>query len=298
MERRLTHAPRALLAGVALPAVLLCLLAGGCDIPGSAPGSGTAPQAGGAPPAAAGRQAARTAAPAAGAASPAAAAPGAPPTLPSFLARGAGTAPPAAAASPADGTASLTGTGALEPEHDVAPPSSAELARKRAEWAEHERMQQQEEQNLQEWRRARAPAAAAPVPKVGAAAADPDTERQEARAAMRRWYAAYSTRSSAVTLALSRYGLATAEQPPDEPRLTAACRELSRAAAAILADPRALAVPGANVSRPLATAYTEIQATAEACLGGRPDLQAGHFAAAQRALTEAAAALRPFGLAP
>jgi hypothetical protein len=160
-------------------------------------------------------------------------------------------------------------------------------------------MQQQQEQNLQEWRRSRAPAATAPVPKVGAAATDPDTGgRHAAQTAMRSWYAAYSARASAVTLALSRYGLATAEQPADEPRLAAACRELSRSTVALQADPRALAVPSEDASRALATAYAELQATAEACLGGRPDLQAAHFAAAHRALTEAAAALRPFGLAP
>jgi hypothetical protein len=203
---------------------------------------------------------------------------------------------PAAGTAGATGTG--TGTGTLEPEHVVAPPTSAELARKREEWAEHERMQQQQEQNLEEWRRSRAPAATAPVPKVGAAAAVPDTGRQAARTAMRSWYAAYSARASAVTLALSRYGLAAAEQPPDEPRLAAACRELSRSTVALQADPRALAAPSENASRALATAYAELQATAEACLGGQPDLQAAHFAAAHRALTEAAAALRPFGLAP
>ena len=42
----------------------------------------------------------------------------------------------------------------------------------------------------------------------------------------------------------------------------------------------------------------ELEATAASCLAARADEQAAHLAAARRAMSEAAAALRPYHMAP
>ncbi|HYL05092.1 MAG TPA: hypothetical protein VE075_03580 [Thermoanaerobaculia bacterium] len=175
--------------------------------------------------------------------------------------------------------------------------SEAELRRKRAEWEEHERMAEQSQAELQAWRRSRAPAGEQAVPRVGAAkpVSDPASELLHA---MQSWHRRYTQRSTAVSLALSQFGMAARENPPDMPRKLAACRDLRAASQALLGDPPALAAPLATVSGPLTTAYTEIQAAAVACLAYRADEQASHLAAARQAMAQAGAALRQFQLTP
>jgi hypothetical protein len=175
--------------------------------------------------------------------------------------------------------------------------TEAELRRKRAEWEEHERMKDQSQAELQAWRRARPANAEPAVPHVGAAPTQ-SNPADELPLAMRAWHRHYTQRSTAVSLALSQFGMAARENPPDMPRQLAACKDLRAASQALLADPQALAAPLATVSGPLTTAYTEIQAAALACLAYRADEQAAHLAAARRAMSEAGAALRPFQLTP
>jgi hypothetical protein len=174
--------------------------------------------------------------------------------------------------------------------HDVAPLPDAELRRKRAEWEEHLRMTEQTQAGLQAWRRSRQAPAEQAVPHVTAA---PSRGTDEAATAMHAWYRGYRERSSAVSLALTQLGMA-----PDPRRLLAACRDLRATSEALLGDPQALAAPLATVSGPLTTAYNEILAAATSCLASRADEQAAHLAAAHRAMSEAAASLRPFHLAP
>jgi hypothetical protein len=175
--------------------------------------------------------------------------------------------------------------------------TEAELKRKRAEWDEHERMSEQSQSELQAWRRSRAAPAEQGVPRVGVAQPGTSAADEQVRA-MRAWHRHYSQRSAAVSLALSQFGMVARENPPDMPRLLAACRGLRATTQVLLSDPQALAAPLATVAGPLTTAYTEIQATAVACLANRADDQAAHLAAARRAMSEAGAALRPFRLTP
>lgn len=204
---------------------------------------------------------------------------------------------PAAAGTPAAGTAA-TVTSSADPDmsqaHVVPPNSSEEMARKRAEWAEHERQVAQADADLQAWRRARKAEGAA-IPHIGVS---PQAERDAVAVELQGWYRHYSTRSAAVTLALSRFGLAAGAVPEDPRRLLAACTDLSEAAEGILADHTALAAPVASVASPLTTAYTEIRAAADACIRGRAEDRAAHLAAAHVAMGEAGAALRPYNLNP
>ncbi len=178
--------------------------------------------------------------------------------------------------------------------------SEEELRRKRAEWQEHERMAEQSQAELQAWRRSRAPAAQQGVPRVGAAPAAPQggSAADDLPRAMRAWHRRYAQRSTAVSMALSQFGMAARENPPDRPRQQAACRDLRASSQALLADREALAAPLATVSDLLTTAYSEIQAAAVACLAYRTDEQAAHLAAARQAMSQAGAALRPFQLTP
>ncbi len=187
--------------------------------------------------------------------------------------------------------------GALPDPHKVAPPSADELERKRAEWREQQRMQEQTRAEMQAWQRSRRPESAGVVPHVGAV---PRTETASDRLTldMRAWYGRYSARAAAVSLALSQYGMAAGASAPDGQRLQIACRDLRAASAALLADSNALQAPLEEVSAPLLTAYTEIKATAESCLAYRREDQAAHFAAARQAMAQAGAALRPYHMTP
>ncbi|HVR08071.1 MAG TPA: hypothetical protein VMW75_08490 [Thermoanaerobaculia bacterium] len=202
--------------------------------------------------------------------------------------------PPKAQISWADGIAAAAAPISAKPAVTI---TETELQRKRAEWQEHERMAEQSQAELQAWRRSRAPASEQAVPRVGAAKPVSDAASELPRA-MHAWHRRYTQRATAVSLALSQFGMAARENPPDMPRKLAACRDLRAASQALLADPEALAAPLATVSGPLGTAYAEIQAAAAACLAYRGDEQAAHLAAARQAMSEAGAALRPFQLAP
>jgi hypothetical protein len=182
----------------------------------------------------------------------------------------------------------------------VPPVSADELRRKRAEWREQQRMNEQAEADVQAWRRSRRSGeSGAPIPRVSEAQAQPAGGTEQATAsAMDAWYDAYKARAAAVSLALSQVGKAAGAIPPDQPRLLAACSDLGATSRALLADSRALAAPLESVALPLAAAYGEIKAMADACLALRREEQAAHFAAARRSMAAAATALLPYHLAP
>jgi hypothetical protein len=188
----------------------------------------------------------------------------------------------------------------LPPPHYVAAPSEDELRRKRAEWQELQRMQEQARSNVEAWQRSRRSTDGGPaVPHVGdAQRTETQIETGRMQDAMRAWYRRYSGRSAAVTLALSQYGMASSAQPLNPSRLRDACGKLLAASTALLDDPRALTAPLDNVSAALATAYAEIKATAQACLAYREEDRATHLAAALRAMAAAGTALRPYGMTP
>jgi hypothetical protein len=126
----------------------------------------------------------------------------------------------------------------------------------------------------------------------------PQAGDNAAAGAMLTWYQAYRARSVAVATALSQLGTAASAVPPDQARVLAACRDLRASSQALLEDQAALAAPIETVSSPLATAYGELRATADACLALHQDEQAAHLAAARLAMAEAGAALRPYHMSP
>jgi hypothetical protein len=170
----------------------------------------------------------------------------------------------------------------------VAPPSAAELARKRAAWDE---FQQHRESPLT------APAADdagqrdpnAPLPQSPGTPASLGLK-------MKAWYADYNLVSTAVKLALSRY--TQAHDSRDESSLRAACQELKSATERLLGDPAAFASPDAAVDQRLRAAYQDYQAGAASCIAGQAADRESWMAAAQQALKQAADALRPYQLAP
>ena len=188
--------------------------------------------------------------------------------------------------------------GSLPLPHAVAPPSVDELQRKRAEWQEQQRQAEQSQAEMEAWRRSRRPAESGPKVRVGTAAPTGPSESERVAAAMRDWYGRYSLHAAAVSLALSQYGMAANTSADDPRRRLAACRDLKAASKALLVDPRLLQAPLDSVAAPLATAYAELEATADSCLSYRDADLASHLGAARRAMTQAATALRPFNMAP
>lgn len=188
----------------------------------------------------------------------------------------------------------------LPPPHAVAPTADDELQRKRAEWQELQRMQEQARAKVEAWERSRqSTSAGRVVPHVGDAPVDEaQAEAERTASAMRTWYRHYSGRSAAVTLALSQYGTASSAQPLNPSLLRDACGKLLAASTALLDDPRALPAPLHDVSAALSTAYAEIRETAQACLANRDEDRAAHLAAALRAMAAAGTALRPYGMTP
>jgi hypothetical protein len=185
------------------------------------------------------------------------------------------------------------------PPHEVAATSADELRRKRAEWEELQRMQEQARSRVEAWQRARQSADEPPMPHVGdAPESASQAEAAQMQSDMRAWYRRYSHRSAAVTLALSQYGTAASAEPRDTSRLRDACGKLLAASTALLDDPRALPAPLRSASAALSTAYAEIKATAQACLAYRDDDRAAHLAAALRAMAAAGTALRPYSMTP
>jgi len=185
------------------------------------------------------------------------------------------------------------------PPHDVAATSADELRRKRAEWEELQRMQEQARSRVEAWQRARQSADEPPMPHVGDAPENASqSDAAQMQSDMRAWYRRYSHRSAAVTLALSQYGTAASAEPRDPSRLRDACGKLLAASTALLDDPRALPAPLHSASAALSTAYAEIKATAQACLAYRDDDRAAHLAAALRAMAAAGTALRPYSMTP
>jgi hypothetical protein len=224
---------------------------------------------------------------------PPAAAPPAVPPVPRLPLPVAPAARPPAAAEPASADS-------LPPPHYVAAPAEDELRRKRAEWEELQRMQEQARSNVEAWQRSRRSTDGAPaVPRVGdAQRTENQVETGRMQDAMRAWYRRYSGRSAAVTLALSQYGMAASALPLNPSLLRDACGKLLAASTALLDDPQALPAPLGNASAALSTAYAEIRATAKACLLYRDEDRAAHLAAALRAMAAAGTALRPYGMTP
>jgi hypothetical protein len=253
------------------------------------------------------------AAPSAPAAAPPAVPPSAPAAAPQATPAAPATVPPGAAPQPAPAfplplapAARRPGAAAAPPPpesppspNDAAATSAEELRRKRAEWEELQRMQEQARSRVEAWQRARNSAAEPPMPHVGDAPESPSkSDAAQMQSDMRAWYRRYSHRSAAVTLALSQYGTAASAEPQDPSRLRDACGKLLAASTALLDDPRALPAPLRSASAALSTAYAEIKATAQACLAYRDDDRAAHLAAALRAMAAAGTALRPYSMTP
>ncbi len=195
-----------------------------------------------------------------------------------------------------------TAGGAAGPDaapHPVTPNSPEEIERKRAEWAEHLRQTEQNDRDMENWRRTRTAGEAKPLPRVGATVRDSsELASENARRTVLAWHRGYWERSSAVRTALSRLGTAMKAAPADQEQTHQACSDLHDAIDNLTGDPQTLAAPQSDIARPLANAYSEMKAAANACLAGHSDEIARHIGSASQAMAQAGAALRPFNLRP
>ena len=176
-----------------------------------------------------------------------------------------------------------------DPNHPkVAPPTAAELARKKAAWEDF--LQHRENPLATPSLDEGAPRAPrAPAPATPGMPADLDPR-------MKAWYADYNLVSTSVKLALSRYTRALAAH--DGGALLAACGELKSATRRLLGDPAAFASPDPAVNQSLTAAYQGFQAAADSCLAGNSVGREAFIASSQQYLQRAADALRAYKLAP
>jgi hypothetical protein len=183
--------------------------------------------------------------------------------------------------------------------------TAEQIESKRREWAEAQRLKEQQEAAqeaaLEALRHPRStPAGDAPLPKLGAAASPPihnlDAPDAPASAELRSWYRAYSIHAEAVKMAISRFNLVA--DGGDEQFLQPACKELQTSTQRLLADRAAFASPDVALNHVLERAYRRFATAANACV--LSDLAAAktQLAAGQQQLDQAAEILRPYRLLP
>ncbi|MCP4654842.1 MAG: hypothetical protein GY856_05415 [bacterium] len=190
--------------------------------------------------------------------------------------------------------------------------SAAERERKEEAWAdylaEQKRMEQEKTKRLaarqsaiEERRKAQSRETG---PRVGLSPTG-EAKAQELRSSavdktlydnMAAWHRLYSAKVLSVKQALARYYQL-------DPRLRGnrvihACQKLVQVTETLLADRAALSSPDPTVTHALKTAFTEFHHAAAACIAGEAEGRASHMAAGEKALGAAAAALRPYSLAP
>lgn len=172
-------------------------------------------------------------------------------------------------------------------------------ARERREWEESQelqaRQQAEHEAAVNQWRereegntKSRSPVLVSAAPQSG-----PKLEQLQPR--MRTWYAAYAGKIGPVRAALASY-LEVRRGTNEE--IQPVCQDLLNATTALVDEPTALNAPDPAVNEALRRAYSELQQCAQACATGQNAEAVFRFSAYQSALRDAAAALRPYSVAP
>lgn len=113
---------------------------------------------------------------------------------------------------------------------------------------------------------------------------------------MAAWHRVYTVKVLSVKQALERYYQLDPRLRGN--RVTHACQKLLQVTEILLTDRAALSAPDPAVTHALRMAFTEFHQAAAACITGEDERRASHIAAAEKALGEVAAALRPYGLEP
>ncbi len=192
------------------------------------------------------------------------------------------------------------------------PMSAAERERKEKAWADYLAEQKRIEQEKTERLAARQAAveerrkaqSREPSPRVGLSPTG-EAKVEELRSSavdqalydnMAAWHRVYSAKVLSVKQALARYY--QLDPRLRDTRVVHACQKLIQVTEPLLADRAALSAPDPTVTQALRTAFTEFHHAAAACITGEDEQRASHMAAGEKALGEAAAALRPYGLVP
>jgi len=179
--------------------------------------------------------------------------------------------------------------------------STEEYDRQRREWAAAQefqtRQQAEHDAAVSRWRERAQGEKTARLGKVGAAADLLETGRspEQLQQTVQAWHATYTGKVAPVRAALASY-LSVRQGPDDEVR--PACQELLNATAALLADRAALEAPDLVAGRALKRAYGSLREGAQSCSTGYTAQATFQLSDYTKALREAEAALRPYGVAP
>jgi len=110
------------------------------------------------------------------------------------------------------------------------------------------------------------------------------------------WHRVYAAKVVPVKQALGRYY--QLDPQLRGPREIRACQKLVQVIETLMADRTALSSPDPEVTQALKTAFTQFHQAGAACINGQAEARASSMTAGEKALSTAAVALRPYGLAP
>ncbi len=176
-----------------------------------------------------------------------------------------------------------------------------ELQRRRKEW-ESAQAAQQEQQAQQDaavvpWRQ-REDKKEPALEKISVApevAAKMSLSPEKRAQGIRSWYNGYLTKAGAVRTALVSY-MSLRRSSPE--KLDPVCRDLMTSTTAMVSDPAMFDLPDVAASRILKRAYVDLQECARACVAGQDAEAAFRLSAYEGEISQAAAALQPYGVTP
>src|SRR3954451_1797691 len=194
------------------------------------------------------------------------------------------------------GTDHTTGTSAMKPL------SPEKLRRQRKEWEPTQQYQQaqqsQHDAAVVRWRQ-REGKNEPMVGKIGLAPAE-EARRElspgERGAAVEGWVARYSGEVGPVRTAFAKY--MSLRKGGSLEQLTPVCRELLTATSSLVSEPGIFDLPDVAAAKTLKKAYTNLQECARACVVGLDAEAAYRLAAYEGGISQAAAALQPYGVTP
>jgi hypothetical protein len=179
--------------------------------------------------------------------------------------------------------------------------SPDELRRQRKEWESTQDYQSQQQAQhdaaVVRWRQ-REDKKEPPLGKIGVApevAARQNMSPEKRAQTMQAWYSHYSGKVGPVRAALASY--MSVRRGPFE-KIVPVCQELVTATSSLVSDPQALDLPDAVAAKTLKKAYDDLQECARACAAGLDAEAAFRLALYQGGLSQATAALQPYGMTP
>ncbi len=179
-------------------------------------------------------------------------------------------------------------------------PPPEELRRQRKEWESTQAYQQEQQAQhdaaVARWRREdRKEPVTEKISVAPNVAARMSLSPEKRAQGVRSWYNGYLAKAGPVRTALVSY-MSLRRSSPD--KLDPVCRDLMSATTTVISDPAMFDLPDVAASRILRKAYGDLQECARACVAGQDAEAAFRLSAYEGEISQAAAALQPYGVTP